>query len=261
MSVVNEFTMALRRFFVENIRAKAGFCSITGSEARHISRVLRMAPGDRFVLMDGSGARYQALIDAIGAREVRVLLEKALPAPRPSPVKIILCQALLKSRPMDYIVQKTSELGVDCIVPFSSKRTVVRLKGDRMRNKIRHWREIARGAAKQSGRETTAEIEAPLPFQELATRWKEENAHKVILWEGEREKDLKELLTSSSSPGKVIAFIGPEGGFVHEEIEEAQSAGFSPVSLGGRVLRSETAAIILVALIQYEHGDLSLNHT
>jgi 16S rRNA (uracil1498-N3)-methyltransferase len=112
----------LRRFFIEHIRTKGRFCSITGSEARHISRVLRMAPGDRFVLMDGHGAWYQALIEAVGAHEVRVLLEKSLPAPPPSPVNIVLCQALLRSRPMDYTVQKTSELGVDCSIPFSSKR-------------------------------------------------------------------------------------------------------------------------------------------
>jgi len=240
---------------------KDRFCSITGSEARHISRVLRMAPGDRFILMDGRGARYQVLIDTVGAREVLVLLEKTLPPPPPSPVKIILCQALLKSRPMDYIVQKTSELGVDCIVPFASKRTVVRLEGDRMRNKIRHWREIARGAAKQSGRETPAKIESPLPFHELAARWKKESGLKVILWEGERKRDLKELLAPPPPLQRVVALIGPGGGFVHEEIEEAQKAGFVPVSLGSRVLRSETAAITLVALIQYEHGDLSLYHS
>jgi 16S rRNA (uracil1498-N3)-methyltransferase len=211
--------------------------------------------------MDGRGARYQALIDAVGAREVRVLLEKTLPTPPPSPVNIVLCQAFLKSRPMDYIVQKTSELGVDCIIPFSSKRTVVRLEGDRMRNKIRHWREIAKGAAKQSGRETPAKIESPLPFHELAAQWKEEKGLKVILWEGERKRDLKKMLTSSSSQRKVVALIGPEGGFERDEIEAAQKAGFVPVSLGSRVLRSETASVTVVALIQYEHGDLSLHHS
>jgi 16S rRNA (uracil1498-N3)-methyltransferase len=220
-----------------------------------------MTPGDRFVLMDGHGARYQAQIDAVGVHEVLVLLEKALPTPSPSPVHIVLCQALLKSRPMDYIVQKTSELGVDCMVPFSSHRTVVRLEGERMRNRIRHWREIAKGAAKQSGRETPAKIETPLPFHELAARWKGERGLKVILWEGERRKDLKELLMSSSSQRKVVAFVGPEGGFERQEMDEAQHAGFVPVSLGNRVLRSETAAITLVALIQYEHGDLSLCHS
>ncbi|MCP4665074.1 MAG: 16S rRNA (uracil(1498)-N(3))-methyltransferase [Deltaproteobacteria bacterium] len=251
----------MRRFFVDEIRVKDRFCSITGPEAKHISRVLRMGPGDRFILMDGRGARYQVLIDAVGAREVRVLLEKPLPPPPPSPVTITLCQALLKSRPMDYIVQKTSELGVDVIIPFSSTRTVARLQGDRLGKRLRHWREIAHNAAKQCGRETPAHIEPPLPFQELAARWKGERGLKIILWEGERKKDLKELLTASPTPGKVIAFIGPEGGFGHEEIEEAQKAGFAPVSLGNRVLRSETAAITLTALIQYEHGDLGLNHS
>ena len=110
----------MRRFFVEEIREIHGACSITGSEAKHIIKVLRMRTGDRFVLMDGKGARFQVTIASATPREVQVVLGKPLPKPPPSPVQIMLCQALLKSRQMDYLIQKTSELGDDPINPFSS---------------------------------------------------------------------------------------------------------------------------------------------
>ena len=142
----------MRRFFVDEIRSKDGLCAITGPEAKHITRVLRMKPGDRFVLMDGRGAHFQALIESTSSREVWVFLGKPLPKPLPSPVKITICQALPKSRAMDYLIQKTSELGVDSIVPFFSERTVVRFEMDRLANKMKHWREIAISSAKQCGR-------------------------------------------------------------------------------------------------------------
>ena len=106
----------MRRFFVEEIREIDGTCSITGSEAKHITKVLRMKTGDRFVLMDGKGARFQVTIESATPREVQVVLGKPMPKPPPSPVQIMLCQALLRSRQMDYLIQKTSELGVDRII-------------------------------------------------------------------------------------------------------------------------------------------------
>ena len=249
----------MRRFFVENIDAKQASFSITGSEAKHIFRVMRMGPGDRFILMDGEGARFLALIESAGPHEVRVVLEKPLPEPPPSPVKIILCQGLLKSRKMDYLIQKTSELGVDCIMSFSSERTVVRLKKDRLPGRMKHWREIAQSSAKQSDRAVPAQIEGLVPFNELVAKWKEEDALKIVLWEEEGSKDLKGLLRKSSIQKKFIGMVGPEGGFSRQEIEAAKDAGFVSASLGNRILRSETAASTMVAIVQYEWGDLSLS--
>ncbi len=251
----------MRRFFVEKIDAEQTSFSITGPEAKHISRVLRMGPGDRFILMDGGGARFLALIESAVSREVRVFLEKPLPEPPPSPVEIILCQGFLKSRKMDYVIQKTSELGVDCMSPFSSERTVVRLKKDTLPVRMKHWREIARSSAKQSDRAVPAQIEGLVPFNELVAKWKEEDSLKVILWEEEGSKDLKGLLRGSSIKKKFIGMVGPEGGFSRQEIEVAEDAGFIPASLGHRILRSETAAITIVALVQYEWGDLGLENS
>ncbi len=247
----------MRRFFVDRIEERNGLCVITGPEARHMTRVLRMEPGDSLVLMDGGGKRFQARIESVAPKHVQVILQESLPSLPPSPIKITLCQALLKSRPMDYLIQKTSELGVDSIFPFTSKRTVVRLTDERMENKIRHWRQIALNAAKQSGRPAPAEIAAPAPLGELLERWRNEDCLKFILWEQEEAKDLKSLLNQPPWRARVIGVVGPEGGFDRQEIKAALDAGFISISLGQRVLRSETAAAALIAILQYECGDLS----
>ena len=257
--------------------AKDGLCTIRGSEAKHMTRVLRMGRGDRFILMDGKGARFQAIIESAGPREVLVTLEKPLPQPPPSPVEITLCQALLKSRAMDYVIEKTSELVLHRILPFSSERTVVRLNKEKFVNKKLRWHEIAHSAAKQSDRNEPLVIGALSSFKELVGKCRAENALKVILWEEEGATDLKGVLRrpppcipSQTLPlegeGRVgvkefIGIVGPEGGFSREEVQAAEEAGFVSVSLGQRVLRAETAAITMLAIVQYEWGDLSLSNT
>jgi len=249
----------LQRFYIEEINSDDERCVITGSEAKHITKVLRMTPGDRFILMDGKGSRFEALIESISSREVLVLLENRLPEPPPSPaVKITLCQALIKPRAMDYLIQKTSELGVDCISPFFSDRTVISFEEDRLANKMRHWREIAKNSAKQCGRGVPVRIEMPCSFKELTVKWHGEKALKAILWEDERSKNFKTLLESSSQIKRFMGIVGPEGGFTRKEIDACGNAGFVPVSLGHRILRAETAAMTMVAIVQYELGDLCL---
>jgi 16S rRNA (uracil1498-N3)-methyltransferase len=250
----------LRRFFVKEIKAtEDGHCRISGPEAKHISRVLRMDKGDRLILMDGRGKRFEAEILSTGRDSVRLFIKRPLPAPRPSPVEITLCPSLLKLRSMDYLIEKTSELGVDRIIPFFSQRTVVRLPGDRAAGRIRHWRAVARSAAKQSDRMKPAEISPPLPFRDLMDGWKKEKVLKIVLWEGEDMTDLRQLLRSRTPAKHFVGLVGPEGGFSGKELKAAGEAGFRSVSVGQRILRAETAAITLVAIVQYEWGDLGLN--
>ncbi len=248
----------MKRFYVEDIHAQDGLCTISGSEAGHILKVMRMGPGDRFILMDRTGARFQVAIESCQRKAVRVILEKSLPAPPASPVDITLCQALLKPRQMDYVIQKTSELGVNRIYPFTSARTVIRLNQQGFDGKSRHWREIAQNAAKQSDRPVPAKIERLFPFRELLPHLAGQEAFKVILWEGEKARDLKGLFSGDIPIKKVLGVVGPEGGFTADEIDLAMETGFSSASLGHRILRAETAAQTLVAIIQYECGDLSL---
>ena len=249
----------MRRFYLEKVNKKNGYCIITGSEARHITKVLRMVSGDRFVLMVGEGKRFQALIESIESDKIIVTLEKRLPAPSPSPIEIILCQSILRSNPMDHLIQKTSELGVNRIIPFSSTRTIVRLKGERADSRLRHWRKIAQSSAKQSDRFTPITVETPMGFHGMINGFKNADALKIIMWEEETSRDLKNLLKKSLKTQKIVYIVGPEGGFTREEIDYAMDSGFISISLGNRILRAETAAITITAITQYEWGDLGVS--
>lgn len=249
----------MRRFFLEEIIREAdGSCVIKGREARHISKVLRMGRGDRFILMDRHGDRYEASIESVGRTEVVVRLSEKLREPVTPDLDITLCQAVLKSGPMDYMIEKTSELGVARIIPFVSERTVVSFDSKGTENKLRRWKEIAVSAAKQSDRFAPAEIAQPHTFMDVLGKQQNNDFLKVILWEREDSRDLKELLDKSASCPGFIGMVGPEGGFSAGEVDAAAQAGFIPVSLGRRILRAETAAMTLVAVVQYEWGDLSL---
>ena len=248
----------MRRFFLEKIREVRGKVFINGQEARHISRVLRMCQGDRLVLMDALGRRFQAVIQNAGTHGVVAEIESELPPPPKSPVRITICQSLLKSGNMDLIIQKTSELGVDRICPFISARTVAALDEKKGSHRMKHWQKIARSSTGQAGRVIPAEIDIFRNFGSLINRLKHEEACKAILWEEESSIGLKGLLTSYERVDSFIGIIGPEGGFEEKEIDAAKKAGFVPISLGQRILRSETASIALAAIVQYECGDLNL---
>jgi len=249
----------MRRFYVDEILGTQASFAITGAEAKHIARVLRMGPGDRIVLLDRVGARFLAVIKEVSRHRVLVSLERPIPAPEPSPVRITLCQALLKSNPMDFVVEKTSELGVDRILPYIADRTVVKVDGERTHGKLRHWQEIAQSAAKQSDRPMAAEIDPIHSFDELLARLSKDSGLKILLWEQEGARGLKDLLRSTAPTRGVFAMVGPEGGFTEREVKQAHHTGFVSVSLGRRILRAETAAISVVMIIQYEWGDLDLH--
>jgi 16S rRNA (uracil1498-N3)-methyltransferase len=247
---------SLRRFMVDEIPPRGGLLTIGGQEARHVSRVLRLGPGDRLILMDRKGGRFLARVESIRPQEVDVSILEPLPPPPSSLAEITLCQALLRSGPMDFVVQKATELGVSRIMPFFSERTVVRPDEKGRSNKQRHWEEIARSAAKQSDRDRPPVIFPLLAFSDLLTHLKEDKNLKLILWEGEERQELKEILRKEhSNQIEVTGIVGPEGGFSAEEIQAARAAGFIPVSMGQRILRAETASLALVAVLQYEWGD------
>lgn len=246
----------VRRFFIERMAGKDGLVPIRGTEARHMAKVLRMAPGDGLVVMDRDGKRFSARIKTIHPKEVWVALGSPLPSPPPSPVRIALCQALLKSKNMDYLIQKTSELGIHALFPCLTARTVVRPHPRGLENKMAHWRQIARSSAKQCNRDKPIRIGSLRSFEQNMDRWQADPVFKVILWEQESSRDLKSLLRESAPAHDLIAVVGPEGGFTRDEIASALEAGFSTASLGDRILRAETAAVAVSTIFQYEWGDL-----
>jgi 16S rRNA (uracil1498-N3)-methyltransferase len=248
----------MRRFFIEDIIEENGMCLIPEKEARHMTKVLRMKAGDSFTLINGKGEGFEAVIETASHKEVYARIIKELSLAPSSPVNIDICQAILKPRMMDYMIEKTSELGVNQIQPFYSERTVIKPDKDTASNKIRHWRMIAQSALKQCGRAIPAEINDPINFKEMVKAVADKGGVKVVLWEGEERSDLKTLLKEKETAADFTGIIGPEGGFTGQEINLMRDAGIIPVSVGSRILRAETAAIALTTIIQYEWGDLGI---
>jgi len=224
------------------------------SEIRHISKVLRLGIGDRVTLFDGEGKEYPACIERLSSDEVSfTLIEEPTLTPKESSLRIILGVALLKSSKFEWLLQKITELGVSEILPLYSRHVVPRWEGGQIRTRVDRWEKIVSEAAKQCGRAKIPKIHEPRSFEEtLAIEFDE--ATKIFLWEREETKNLKDALATFSSV--VFVLVGPEGGFSEDEAIRAQEAGFRPVRLGPRILRAETAGIVIVSLLQFLFGDL-----
>jgi 16S rRNA (uracil1498-N3)-methyltransferase len=228
---------------------------LDGGEHHHLSRVLRMGPGDRVWLMDENGNTYRAEVKEVGPEKTRLALLGKETAPAGGP-RLVLAQALLKSKSMGMVIQKATELGVGVIVPIEAARSVVRL-GGKENLRLERWRKIAREAAKQSRRSHVPSLEPPqpLPFF-LEDR---DEPRRLILCEG-GGVSLRDILSGGFGPAgekrppAVAVLVGPEGGWTREEVEQAVEKGFKAVSLGRRILRSETAALAVSAAISIFWG-------
>jgi 16S rRNA (uracil1498-N3)-methyltransferase len=212
-------------------------------------------PGELITLTAEGGEEFRARILSITPREARVLVFESLVPPTESPTKIILLQALPDKERMELIIQKATELGVYSIVPFRSKRSISLEQRERKQPKAHRWQSIAIKAAQQSRRGRVPLIEPYCDFSD-ALEYAEGSDLKAILWERGHKNPLKDVLRSHGSYGKVALMVGPEGGFDPEEVRRAQERGFIPITLGRRIMRTETAAIVLVGIVQYELGDL-----
>ena len=232
-----------------------GTVTVTGAPFRHMARALRLAAGDRVLLADGSGREFRGTIRRVEAASLAVDLEELAPQATPEAgPRLTLLQGLPKGDKMDLIVQKATELGVAAIVPLLAGRSVPRLAPERSAARLERWRRIAREAARQSGR-ATVPVVAPLQTLPEALRLSAAEL-RLFLWEGEREHHLRTVLAATSPPASVELLVGPEGGFSAAEAAAATAGGFSPTCLGRRILRTETAGLAVLAVLQYLWGDL-----
>lgn len=220
--------------------------------AEHVSRVLRLRAGASLVLFDGTGGEYAAELTATGRDGVRAAVGAWRDTECESPLRVTLLQALARGEKMDLIVQKATELGVARIVPVAAERSVVQLDGDRAERRAEHWRAVAISACEQCGRNRLPEIEAASPLEEALRRL--DAAASVRLWL-EPGADVS-LVAAASGQRDLVLLIGPEGGFSPAEGELAQRAAFRAVSLGPRVLRTETAGLAALAALGATSGDL-----
>ena len=249
----------MRRFFIAEIDDSQKSLVVNGSEARHMIKVLRMSLGDRCIVMDKEGNSFKTILKKInsGDGEVTLDIEERCEATPNSPVKIFLCQSVLKAKSMDLVIEKASELGAFSIIPVISSRTVA-VPADREK-KISRWNSIAISSVKQSGRSTAVEISDFFNFNEMLYSFEKiDKSLFIIAWENEKNTYTKTVLQmqKTSFIESVYILIGPEGGFSEEEVFLAKKVGCVSVSLGRRILKAETAAITMLALLQYELGDL-----
>lgn len=243
------------RFFVSPEQVRSGRVTITGPDVIHIVKVLRLGPGDTLTVLDGRGKVYEAVIVQTGREAVICAVVSESYAGGPSPVRITLVQGLPKGDKMDLIVQKATELGVYRLIPLVCERSVVKLTGDKPHRRRERWQRIAIEAAKQCRRPDVPEVLPPTQWEDILAGIPD-NTTAVIPWEEENLESLKKFLGEGGSRGDFYVFIGPEGGFTLAEIELARSHGIRPVTLGPRILRTETAGLVVLSIILYQFGDL-----
>ena len=256
--------MTRRRFYAPPAAfTPDGKSATLGSEeTRHLRDVLRLHPGDEVYAFNGAGHEFHCTVEVVAkdSTQLRVISEVE-PAHSESPLNLTLAVALLKGEKFDLVIQKATELGVKRIMPLDTERADVRLRdGKDSQKRVIRWRRIALEAAKQAGRALVPEITVPLSFNSLliSTADDEELSKNVTrLVFSERDgRSLADATDNFAGGHASIAAVGPEGGWTDAELKLAHDAGWEIVTLGGRTLRAETAAIVIATLLQHRFGDL-----
>lgn len=248
----------MQRFFVPAGQWSAQAVRITGPDARQLAAVLRAKPGDRIIAADGRGRAAVAVITRVSPDEVTADLAEALPVTGEPAVRITVAQGLPKGDKMDLVIQKGTEIGAVRFIPFVSRRTVVKLDERKAAGRLARWSRIAKEAAEQAHRGAVPVVAPVTPWRELLQA---AGRYDLALLCYEREEALafRRLLADvqARAPAPdILLIVGPEGGFADEEAREAESAGCRPVSLGRRILRTETAALVALSCILYEFGEI-----
>ena len=243
------------RFYVSKEQITDDKVYIDGTDVNHIKNVLRLEKGDWIIACDKEGMDYVSRISDISSERVVLNIEKVQDSDTELPCKIVLFQGLPKKDKMEFIIQKAVELGVSKIVPVAMKRCVVKLDDKKADKKAKRWQTIAEAAAKQSGRGIIPEVTNPVSIKEAfdIACGLEYNMIPYELQDGIEKS--REIVKEGCTKKSVVIFIGPEGGFEKDEVEEAVSRGIKPISLGKRILRTETAGIAVVSIMMFEMQD------
>lgn len=257
----------MRRFTLAPDRIDGGRVVFDREESRHISRVLRLRPGDTVLAADGAGHDYTVRLETVGEAATGTVLGVAARAAE-SPLRLTLVQSVPKGDKMELIVRAATELGVARVVPVLSERTIVALEPARWRERARRWQRVAKEAAKQCGRAVVPPVDAPRPLADVLAL--DEPAElRLCLWEGaaragEGGGQARSLGTTLAAnlPGslppdaRVHLLVGPEGGLARGEVERARAGGWTVVGVGPRILRTETAGPAIIAILQSKFGDM-----
>ncbi|MDD5434065.1 MAG: 16S rRNA (uracil(1498)-N(3))-methyltransferase [Nitrospira sp.] len=245
----------MSNFFIKNTCIKEDNIEISGEVFHHLRDSLRIKNGEKIFCVDEDRIRYTVTVreirkDLLVGEIIKKEERKSVP-----PLYINLVQSIPKGPKFDVIIQKATELGVNTISPVISERSVVRLEKERSDEKLRRWNRIALEAAQQSDRRDIPDIASPVSLRDFLSSYKKGDMN-LLLWEGEKRQGIKDVLTNSGDVKSINVIIGPEGGFSDNEAGLAVSAGFISVSLGELILRTETAPIAVLSILQYEYGHL-----
>jgi 16S rRNA (uracil1498-N3)-methyltransferase len=241
-------------YFITSSQIQGESIRIVGPLLKHLKDALRIKQGEPLTFVDERQQRYLVQVDRISHHLlVARIIDRLAQAPAPL-LQLHLAQGIIKGKKMDWIIQKATELGVSQMIPLLTSRTVVRLEGLRARRQQERWQAIANEAAQQSGRDKVPSIQAVCSFSDFIRS----AGHQLLLllWEEEARQSLKNELSSQKEVKSATLLIGPEGGFSQKEVTEAKARGFQTVHLGRRILRTETAGLATLSILQYLWGDL-----
>lgn len=242
--------MRTPRIFTEQALATGRLVTLEQQASRHLCQVLRFKSGQPLILFNGNGGEYQAVIQAANPKACQIRIDSYDPVDRESPLHIELGLALSKGDRFDWALQKATELGVSAIRPLMTERTEVRLKGERLNKKMGHWQRALAHACEQSGRNRLPLFREPLNYSDWLPKV-DTSQPAYLLHPGLDEE------APAATPQQLTLAVGPEGGFGDGEVQAALDAGFQGLSLGPRVLRTETAPLAALTLLQWRWGDLA----
>lgn len=242
----------MRRFFISE--PLTDIITITGEDAHHIAHVLRYKVGQCLIVVDNDGRIAKTEITDIAEHTVVVKIIENLEENTEAPIEVTLAQCLPKSDKMDFIVQKAVELGVCTICPLISENCVVKYDNAKKEARQKKWQKIGNEAAKQCGRTILPSVEPIIALKNLFLNV-EPNVEILMCYEGQADSSLKTLLETTVA-SKFLIIIGPEGGFSPAEVELCKESGAKVVTMGPRILRTETASLAAVSLVMYQNGDL-----
>jgi 16S rRNA (uracil1498-N3)-methyltransferase len=239
------------RFYTEQSLSPGQKVILEETSSHHLLRVLRLKAGESLLLFNGNGKEYRAILEEAGKKQATVLVQDSRQPDRESKLHITLGQGVSRGERMDFVLQKSVELGVGSITPLWTKRSQVQLSGKRLEKRLNHWRGVIRSACEQSGRVYLAKLNGATKLPDWFSVNRKQSLQLVL-------DPSASLQLSDLTPAREIRIlIGPEGGLQSDETSMAEASGFKRIRLGPRILRTETAALATVAAIQALWGDLS----
>jgi 16S rRNA (uracil1498-N3)-methyltransferase len=244
--------MRIPRIFTEHALSSGASIVLDGSAARHIGSALRMSVGQQITLFNGQGGEFSAELTAVGKSQVSVMVGDCRPVDRESPLQLHLAIGVSRGERMDLIVQKATELGVTDITPLFTERTEVKLSAERLEKKLNHWQQVVVSACEQCQRNRLPTIHSAQTLEQWLSRsGLPDTALKLVLHHRTEQR-----LAQYQPPQSVCILVGPEGGLSDAEIQRAIGQGFKPLALGPRVMRTETAPLAAISILQSLWGDM-----